>query len=96
MLPILLGTLLQVVPADRPDCQELGFEQGIQSNDSKNFPCEKFSLELECGSCKELNEFGLKELESECLDCCRKSEEESSKFKVQIVIDFINIVKIGT
>ena len=29
MLPILLGTLLQVVPADRPDCQELGFEQGI-------------------------------------------------------------------
>jgi len=64
MLPILLGTLLQVVPADRPDCQELGFEQ-----------------ELECGSCKELNEFGLKELESECLDCCRKSEEESSKFK---------------
>ena len=96
MLPILLGTLLQVVPADRPDCQELGFEQGIWSNDQKKIPGVIFSLELECGSCKELNEFGLKELESECLDCCRKSEEESSKFKVQIVIDFVNIVKIGT
>ena len=37
---------------------------------------------LECGTCKELNEFGLKEIEADCLKCCRKSEEEATTYQV--------------
>jgi len=64
MLPVLLGTFLQLIPAEGIDCAELGFDSG-----------------LECGTCKELNEFGLKEIEADCLKCCRKSEEEATTYQ---------------
>lgn len=39
-----------------------------------------FETGLECGICKELNDFGLKNIEKECLQCCEKSDEEETKF----------------
>ena len=37
---------------------------------------------LSCISCKELAEFGLKSLQSECNSCCAKSDEEVVQYKV--------------
>jgi len=47
-----------------------------------------FSSNLVCSSCRELKEFKLEELETDCLECCQDEGEESDG-NVSIIILFL-------
>ena len=53
-----------------------------------------FTSNLMCSSCRELKQFGLDEIEAECLTCCQEDSASSEeKVRCKSLLNVINVMK---